>query len=44
MLKRFVTALFLLGFAGSLAACGDTWEGAKTDTSQNLHKAGDAVD
>ncbi len=43
MLKRILTALFLIGFAGSLAACGDTWRGAKEDTSENLHKAGNAV-
>lgn len=43
MLKRMIAALFLLGFAGSLAACGDTWRGAKEDTSENFHKAGDAV-
>lgn len=43
MLKRLLTLVFALGFTAALAACGDTWEGAKQDTSENLHKAGDAV-
>lgn len=44
MLKRMITLLFALGFVSALAACGDTWEGAKEDTSENLHRAGNAVD
>lgn len=44
MLKRIIASIFLLGLVGGLAACGDTWRGAKEDTSENLHRAGDAVD
>jgi predicted small secreted protein len=44
MWKRLLTILFAFGFTAALAACGDTWEGAKEDTSENLHSAGDAVD
>lgn len=28
----------------SLAACGDTWEGVKTDTGQNMEATGQAVE
>lgn len=28
----------------SLAACGDTWEGVKTDTGDNLEATGEAVE
>lgn len=28
----------------SLAACGDTWEGLKTDTGDNLEATGEAVE
>ncbi len=43
MLRRIVLSLFLLSFAASLAACGDTWRGMRQDTSENLDKASDAV-
>ena len=28
----------------SLAACGDTWEGLKRDTGQNMEAVGETVD
>ena len=35
--------VLLLAAALSLAACANTWKGAKHDTSRNVEKAGDAV-
>ena len=43
MLRRIIVSVFLLSFAAGLAACGDTWRGARQDTSENLDKASDAV-
>lgn len=43
MLRRIVMAVFLMSVATGMAACGDTWRGAREDTSENLKKAGDAV-
>lgn len=44
MLRRILMSLFALSFVTALAACGDTWEGAKTDTGENLEKAGDTIE
>ena len=44
MFRRIATAVAALGFVAALAACGDTWEGAKTDTGQNLEKTGSAIE
>lgn len=43
MLRRIILSVFILSFAASLSACGDTWRGARQDTSENLEKASDAV-
>ena len=42
--SRIATALLALTVAASLAACGDTWRGAKQDTGENLNKTGNAID
>jgi predicted small secreted protein len=36
-----LTALFL---ASTLTACGDTWRGAKEDTSDNMKSTGEALE
>ena len=41
---RFILTLCTLALVGSLAACGDTWRGAKQDTGDNLNKAGQSID
>lgn len=41
---RIATALLALTVAATLAACGDTWRGAKQDTGENMNKAGSAID
>lgn len=35
--------VLLLAAALSLAACANTWKGAKQDTSHNVERAGEAV-
>jgi predicted small secreted protein len=44
MLRRIATPLLALSFVMALAACGDTWEGAKKDTGENLEKTGQALE
>ncbi len=43
MLHRIIVSLFLILFATSIAACSDTWDGAKQDTGDNLRHTGDAI-
>ena len=40
----FLNFLALGLLAVSLAACGDTWEGVKQDTGENLEATGEAVE
>lgn len=35
--------LLLIAASLSLAACSNTWQGAKADTANNVERAGDAV-
>lgn len=44
MIKRICTSLFVLSFVLTLGACGDTWRGAKKDTSDNLKATEEAID
>lgn len=44
MIRRLLTPLFVLGFAISLSACGDTWRGVKKDTGENMEKTGNAIE
>lgn len=44
MLRRIISVVFILGFAAGLSACGDTWQGAKKDTGDNLKSAGEALE
>ena len=39
-----LAALAVLLLASGLAACGDTWRGAKQDTGDNLKATGQAVE
>jgi predicted small secreted protein len=43
MLRRIMVSLFILSLATSIAACSDTWRGAKQDTGDNLRTTGDAI-
>lgn len=43
-MSKWMTA-FLFGlFATGLSACGDTWDGIKQDTKENVEAAGEAVE
>jgi hypothetical protein len=44
MLRPLTMLLLALGISLGVAACGDTWDGMREDTSDNLEKANDAVD
>ena len=41
---RSLVALSLLAFVASMAGCGDTWQGLKKDTGENLEKTGAALE
>lgn len=41
--RRLFALLSVIALAGSLAACGDTWQGLKKDTGENLEKTGEAI-
>jgi predicted small secreted protein len=44
-IRRHILAVAaLVALTGPLAACGDTWEGLKKDTGENLKKAGSAIE
>lgn len=42
--KRLIATAFVVLFAAGLSACGDTWEGLKQDTGENMQKTGDAIE
>ena len=44
MIRRFILSAFALSFALALGACGDTWQGFKKDTGDNLQSTGSAVE
>lgn len=44
MIRRIMSSLIILTFATALAACGDTWRGAKKDTGDNLEATGEALE
>ncbi|MEX2615697.1 MAG: entericidin B signal peptide protein [Alphaproteobacteria bacterium] len=44
MIRRIMSSLIVLTFATALAACGDTWRGAKQDTGENIEATGEALD
>lgn len=44
VIRRALVVLAVIAFAAGLAGCGDTWEGFKKDTSENLKKTGDALE
>ncbi len=44
-LKRFaLLAAITLTLSVTLAACGDTWRGAKEDTGENMRATGRAIE
>jgi hypothetical protein len=43
-LRPFAALLMVLGILLGVTACGETWEGLKDDTEENLEDAEDAVD
>lgn len=42
--RLFLLAAFLVGMGAALSACGDTWQGLKEDTGENLERAGEAAE
>jgi len=44
MTRQILNAVLAASLALGLAACGDTWKGAKKDTGENLEGAGDAIE
>jgi predicted small secreted protein len=42
--KRLIATVFVVFFAAGLSACGDTWEGLKQDTGENMQKTGSAIE
>ena len=43
MLRRIIASLFFLSLVAGIAACSDTWNGARQDTGDNLRSTGDAI-
>ena len=43
-LRPLAALLLALGISLGIAACGDTWQGLKEDTEENVEDAEDAVD
>ena len=41
--RRLILSFVLLCFATTLASCGDTWNGVKKDTGENLEATGNAM-
>lgn len=44
MFRYLIVPLLTLSFATGLAGCGDTWQGAKQDTSDNMKSTGQAIE
>lgn len=44
MLRYLIMTLVTLSFLTGLAACGDTWEGAKQDTGENVKATGKVIE
>ena len=43
-MKYLVKLMLALSIVTTVAACGDTWRGAKEDTGENLEKTGEAIE
>ena len=44
LLRPLAALLMVLGISLGVAGCGDTWEGLKEDTEENVEDAEDAID
>lgn len=44
MMRQATKIVAIVALAAALGACGDTWEGAKKDTGENLEKTGQAIE
>ena len=42
--KHILTSLAVLFSLGLLASCGNTWDGAKQDTKENVEATGEAIE
>ena len=42
-IRRTAFGVLALALVAATAACGDTWEGAKKDTGDNLEATGEAI-
>lgn len=43
-IEKMMRVLVAVLFAGALTGCGDTWQGVKKDTGDNMEKTGEAVE
>lgn len=43
-LRSLPVSLVVITFLASVAGCGDTWQGLKKDTGENLEKTGAALE
>lgn len=43
-MPRLLATLLILPVFLGLAACGDTWDGVREDTSENLESTGEALE
>ena len=44
LLRPLAALLMVLGISLGVAGCGDTWEGLKEDTEENVEDAEDEID
>ncbi len=44
MMRQTARIVAIVSIAAALAACGDTWKGAKKDTGENVEATGKAIE
>ncbi len=44
LVRLMLMATMLVGVGASLSACGNTWQGVKEDTGENLEKTGKTIE
>lgn len=43
-IRAIAISLFVLSLGAGLAACNDSWKGAKKDTGENMESTGQAIE
>ena len=43
-LRRLAIPVFVVSLGTVVAGCGDTWDGIKKDTGDNMQKSGNALE